>query len=262
VGKKGQSMYKINKKIVYAIFWVDIALIAYFYNKSFKTIMYVMPVMFLFFCIIWFIETFKFRKFSDAFTFVHEPKPNPGTTLIDFLRENGYKEEDISYVKMMCFDLSNDYIRDFICELLKKNSSVSVDLFGCGEEFQVEGNVNFIKAEMPVEEHINVIGMKDGKICIGYEPVHTIYENKHSLPDGAFYSLSNTTNNTTNKENVERLYENICNTNKGKVTVPFIARIFKVVYNIAKSCLLYPFETTFISTTTGNIIRIPNDKHA
>lgn len=251
-------MYRVDKKIVYAIFWVDIALIAYFYIKAFKPILYIMPVMLLFFCVIWFIETFKFRKFGDVFTFVHVSKPNPGTTLMEFLLENGYEPEDISYAKMMCFDLSNDYIRDFVDKLFKKNNGVSVDLCGCGEEFQVEGNVNFIKAKKPIEEHVNIIGLIDGKTCIGYEPVHSIYENKHNLPDGAFYSLSN----RISKEDAERLFDNICDRHKEKVTMPFIAKIIKTAYNIAKSCLLYPFETTFISTTTGNIIRIANDKNA
>ncbi|KJU85021.1 membrane protein [Candidatus Magnetobacterium bavaricum] len=250
----GRDMFRINGKIVTVLFCMAMVLLLCLslYGKFSKTIYYVIPVMLLLFCIVWFIETFKFRKFGGAFTFQYLPNPNPGITLLKSLEESGYTVKDISYIKMMCYDLSSNYIRDFIHTLTEKNSLVTIDLCGYGTKFKVNGSVNFLQTKMPLEEHINIIGMKDGKTSIWYEPVHTIYNGKDSLPEGAFYSLNN-----ISREKAESLFEKMCkHKEESRLT------IFKTAYNVVKSSLLYPSETTFISPITGNIIRVTKDKHA
>jgi hypothetical protein len=132
-------------------------------------------------------------------------EPKPLTTMLDALMENGNKISDIKEITFISSDLehtckylANSKSANF---LFSKNKNLKINLIGYSENKNINCkniNININRTVKEINEHKNIIYMKNGNKFLWYEPHHSIKNKRHYFPQGAFFI-----------EMKEGVYENI-----------------------------------------------------
>lgn len=118
---------------------------------------------------------------------------NPGKTMLEQIRRNGYQVEDIKSVHLMTCNLSDAYINNFRRELKLGNDDLEVLV--CGYEGDRTAprhtdGTKLLALSRKNTKHVNVVRFKNSEtILVWFEPRHNVRikngKEFHHLPFGA-----------------------------------------------------------------------------
>lgn len=119
--------------------------------------------------------------------------PKPFTSMINAISKEGYTANSIKEIDFISYDLkqSCDYIKPMLKKIVSANTEIHINIIGYGDinscKSIEESNLTYFPIENKLDEHKNLIYMKDGKVFLWYEPSHKIENGIHYFKGGGYF---------------------------------------------------------------------------
>jgi len=161
------------------------------------------------------IAASKKALFDNEELIFENEKPQPGTTLMNMLKQQKVTCEDIQSIKFMACSLQHwcDYYQDKLIDQGYELSKIkSIEVYGFddrGDDLtKVKmNNIHFFPTKEVLVQHTNLIKLKDNRLFMCYEPKHIIFNGEDELKYGSFLVEIK----SKNFEKVERSFLNEMN---------------------------------------------------